>query len=545
MAVYLTEIAVDLALPPAQRPIPHQFAMGDNNAYTFTALLCDSRTPDMGLLTGTVSGELVRPDGETVALEGTKGSEVRVVTLDHGGQCNATPCSVTLPQACFSHPGRVTLTIKLTDGTTITQALSVSAVVVRTSTDVVVDPGEVVPDVAELQAIATEMTAAVAGAVRFDAAQTLTENQKQQARNNIGASSGGSSGEGAVRYDEQQSLTDLQKSQARYNINAASAGDIPTGVVRFDAAQSLTDTQKAQARSNITAASLITTGTTVTQAVQDGTTYDVQDARLSTIVSGDALWPAEAWGNGGSDTTAGVSVTSSKTSVTINGSKTSGTSFYNYTFTNGVRKVSGDDVRSANLVNANAVMKAGHAYRITMRVVSGTYTPGSNNSADFRMYTMPVGDSTVSAIRFVKGSSLAAGDEFSITRSYDTDTLLGLGMYLITGTGTFSTLVLAYTVEDVTGVCAGATYTTSSATPTLNAQRGFRYICSAAYVTSLSFTPSTAGICSVRFTSGTTPTVLTLPQTVKMPDWWSGVEASRTYEISIEDGIYGVVTSWA
>ena len=160
MAVYLTEIVVDLALPPAQRPVPHQFAMGDNNAYTFTALLCDSRTPDMELLSGTVSGELVRPDGETVALAGTKGSEVRVVNLDQGGQCNATPCSVTLPQACFAYPGRVTLTIKLTEGTTITQALSVSAVVVRTSTDVVVDPGEVIPDIGAIQAAAAEALAA-------------------------------------------------------------------------------------------------------------------------------------------------------------------------------------------------------------------------------------------------------------------------------------------------------------------------------------------------------------------------------------------------
>ena len=146
MAVYLTEVVTDLAMPPQQRPIPHQFAMGDNNAYTITALLCDSRNPEAELLDGTVGGELVRPDGVTVALEGEKGDAVRQVNLAAGGLCNATPCSVTLPQACFAVPGRVTLTIKLTDGTTITQALSVSAVVVRTSTDEAVDPGEVIPD---------------------------------------------------------------------------------------------------------------------------------------------------------------------------------------------------------------------------------------------------------------------------------------------------------------------------------------------------------------------------------------------------------------
>jgi len=194
MAVYLTEIPVDLALPPRQYPMPHQFAMGDNNAYTITSLLYDSRTPDMELLDGTVSGELVRPDGETVALTGEKGEEVRVINADQGGMCNATPCSVTLPQACFAYPGRVTLTIKLTDGTTITQALSMSAVVVRTSTDVVVDPGEVVPDIGALQAAAAEAldaaeaaTAAADHAVQYDAAQTLTVAQQAQARENIGA----------------------------------------------------------------------------------------------------------------------------------------------------------------------------------------------------------------------------------------------------------------------------------------------------------------------------------------------------------------------
>lgn len=172
MAVYLTEVVTDLAMPPQQRPIPHQFAMGDNNAYTITALLCDSRNPEAELLDGTVGGELVRPDGVTVALEGEKGDAVRQVNLAAGGLCNATPCSVTLPQACFAVPGRVTITIKLTDGTTITQALSVSAVVVRTSTDEAVDPGEVIPDLAAIQAAAAEATAAAEDAA--EAAEDAT-----------------------------------------------------------------------------------------------------------------------------------------------------------------------------------------------------------------------------------------------------------------------------------------------------------------------------------------------------------------------------------
>ena len=69
------------------------------------------------------------------------------------------------------------------------------------------------------------------------------------------------------------------------------------------------------------------------------------------------------------------------------------------------------------------------------------------------------------------------------------------------------------------------------------------YICGE--VATLSITPPESGIIDVVFESGSTPTVLTLPNTVVMPDWWTGVEASRIYEISIMDGTLAVVTSWA
>lgn len=56
--------------------------------------------------------------------------------------------------------------------------------------------------------------------VRYDAAQSLTDEQKAQARTNIGADAV----QGAVRYDAAQSLTDTQKTQARGNIGAAPSG---------------------------------------------------------------------------------------------------------------------------------------------------------------------------------------------------------------------------------------------------------------------------------------------------------------------------------
>ena len=88
------------------------------------------------------------------------------------------------------------------------------------------------------------------------------------------------------------------------------------------------------------------------------------------------------------------------------------------------------------------------------------------------------------------------------------------------------------------------TVTVSGQTPTITAEANTRYICGE--VTSISFTPSSTGICDVQFTSGSTVTVLTLPNTVKMPEWFdaSALETDTIYEINILDGVYGAVMSW-
>ena len=92
----------------------------------------------------------------------------------------------------------------------------------------------------------------------------------------------------------------------------------------------------------------------------------------------------------------------------------------------------------------------------------------------------------------------------------------------------------------------GATGESSSITvtetePTINAGSNARYICGE--LSSLTFTPCSSGLCEVVFSSGTTPTVLNLPQTVVLPEWFE-VETNRTYEISILDGVYGAVMVW-
>lgn len=87
-------------------------------------------------------------------------------------------------------------------------------------------------------------------------------------------------------------------------------------------------------------------------------------------------------------------------------------------------------------------------------------------------------------------------------------------------------------VEDVTGTDV-----------TITGQPSYRYNCGELY--SLTVTPPSSGTIDFRFTSGSTPTVLTLPSTVKMPEWWVEVEANTIYEMCITDGIYCGVISWA
>ena len=91
-------------------------------------------------------------------------------------------------------------------------------------------------------------------------------------------------------------------------------------------------------------------------------------------------------------------------------------------------------------------------------------------------------------------------------------------------------------------VLGGSVIEISESDPVITATPNTQYICGE--VATLSFTPYQIGVSDVIFTSGSTPTVLTLPNTVKMPEWFT-IEANRVYEINVSNGIYGSVMSWA
>jgi hypothetical protein len=95
-------------------------------------------------LSGTVSANIIRPDGGTVAATGTfSGNE----------------CSVVLPAAAYAYPGVATIVIKLTDSGVVTTLLAVVVTIYRTSTDTAVDPGTIIPSI---QTLLDQIDAAIA-----------------------------------------------------------------------------------------------------------------------------------------------------------------------------------------------------------------------------------------------------------------------------------------------------------------------------------------------------------------------------------------------
>ena len=123
------------------------------------------------------------------------------------------------------------------------------------------------------------------------------------------------------------------------------------------------------------------------------------------------------------------------------------------------------------------------------------------------------------------GLAKAAGADMA---SIDPTTV---GTYPETQKSAISTMLNA--PESVTGT-----------TPTITGQAGISYICGE--VATLAITPPASGTIDVRFESGSTPTVLTVPNTVIWPAWFDpdNLEANTVYEINIEDGVYAAVMSW-
>lgn len=97
-------------------------------------------------LDGTVSASVIRADGATVAVS---------------GGLSGNKANVVLPQAAYAVPGVISVVLKLTSGATVTTLCAVVANVYQSSTDTVVDPGTIIPDVAALIETINEAVASI------------------------------------------------------------------------------------------------------------------------------------------------------------------------------------------------------------------------------------------------------------------------------------------------------------------------------------------------------------------------------------------------
>ena len=124
----------------------HAIGGGDSKANRFGVRVYRDGAAES--LSGSVFGEFIRADGATVAVT--------------DGTISGNEAYITLPAACYAIEGNFTLAIKVSDGAGTTSTLRIiDGTVVRTSTDALVDPGELVDNIDELLA---ELAAATEGA---------------------------------------------------------------------------------------------------------------------------------------------------------------------------------------------------------------------------------------------------------------------------------------------------------------------------------------------------------------------------------------------
>ena len=133
MASIVTNLTCELTTPVSVVFLPGNMFSMDNGGNIINVFVVQNGAP--ATLGGSVSANVIRSDGTTVAITGAlEGNKAYII----------------LPQACYAVPGIIHIVMKITEGTTITTIAAITANVYQSSTDAIVDPGTLVPSVAAL-----------------------------------------------------------------------------------------------------------------------------------------------------------------------------------------------------------------------------------------------------------------------------------------------------------------------------------------------------------------------------------------------------------
>ena len=148
----------------------HAIGKNDNIANRFGVELYREDEP-VDLNEATCEGFFLSPAGEHIVIM---------------GQASGNVAFVDLPQACYNYEGQFTLAIKVIGGGVTGTVRMIDGIIENTFVDGAVAPVASVPTYQEVLAVYDQMLEAKRGAVRWDIPQSLTFEQRTQARNNIG-----------------------------------------------------------------------------------------------------------------------------------------------------------------------------------------------------------------------------------------------------------------------------------------------------------------------------------------------------------------------
>lgn len=147
MAQFETWLKADLQRPPQVKTLGGAIFSQDDMGNLIGAEVTDGGQAVN--LSGTVVGYVVRGDGTTVTV---------------AGQCAGNRAWIELPEAAYAVPGMIQIALRLREGAQRAVLAACVATVQRTSTDMLVDPGHVVPSLETLLAKLEEMDEAIAEA---------------------------------------------------------------------------------------------------------------------------------------------------------------------------------------------------------------------------------------------------------------------------------------------------------------------------------------------------------------------------------------------
>ena len=131
MAMFEIVLHSDLKKPVVVEQIKGNLFSGDNGGNKITVEVLDNGSA--ASLSGSVTGYIIRDDNATVMVVGS---------------LSGNKASIVLPNSAYTVIGRISIVVKVGD----TTVGACTAYVYRTTTDVIVDPGHVVPSIAELLA---------------------------------------------------------------------------------------------------------------------------------------------------------------------------------------------------------------------------------------------------------------------------------------------------------------------------------------------------------------------------------------------------------